>query len=663
MNRILLQRTINNPAFWVIFPLSLIILPHLPRLPLWMILLVPALFLWRLLAIHNDRLFPRKWMLFVITIFAAVATVFHYGTIFGKTAGTGILIVLLGVKLLESRKQRDYMLLIALSFFVIVTNFLFSQTIPTVVFMFITIIILVMSLVSINQSNAPVDIKHRLQISLILVAQALPLMIIMFVLFPRIPGPLWKLPDDSSSGRTGLSETMTPGSISNLIESYEPAFRVEFNDAIPPQNKLYWRALVLWYFDGRTWEQGNKNLNPRPTLEGFSEPVRYRITSEPHGKRWLFALDMPAGTPDNTYYTNDFLLRSSTDVNAIYQYTLSSFLSYRIEKTLSPWERSAGLKLPANANPKTIALARQWRKQFSSDEDIVNYGLKYFNQQEFVYTLRPPATPGFDPVDQFLFETRRGFCEHYASSFSVLMRAAGIPSRIINGYQGGTLNPINGVLSVNQSDAHAWTEVWLQNKGWVRIDPTAAIAPNRIEYNLDSALAADEARPLHMRLDSGLIRQMRFYWDALDNQWKQWIIGYGPKIQQQLLLAFFNRKLDYGEIIFLLVTTLAGTTLIIALFIFRPLKKDKRDPVVLAYEKFCKKTARAGIVRDVSEGPVDFSTRVQATFPAQSQTINLITRLYINLRYKSANSEKQLSSLQENIRRLRLSRTAIKKAS
>ncbi|HEY9051563.1 MAG TPA: DUF3488 and transglutaminase-like domain-containing protein [Gammaproteobacteria bacterium] len=663
MNTYLLQRIVRDPVFWVIFPLALIVTPHFPRLPLWMILLVATLFMWRLLAIHNERLFPRKWVLFVITIFTAIGAVFHYGTIFGRTAGTGILIVLLGVKLLESRKLRDYMLLIALSFFVIVTNFLFSQTIPTVIFMFITVIILVMSLISINQNTAPIDIKSRFNFSLKLVAQALPLMIIMFVLFPRIPGPLWKLPDDSSIGITGLSDTMTPGNISNLIKSNALAFRVEFTDTVPAQNQLYWRALVLWYFDGRTWEQGNSNLNPDPRLEGFNKPVGYSITIEPHGKRWLFALDMPAGTPNNTYYTNDYLLRSTADVNSIFQYRVRSFLNYRIEQELSRWERNAGLKLPVNSNPKTIALAKQWRKQFTNDEDIVNHGLQFFNREEFVYTLQPPTTPGFDPVDQFLFETRRGFCEHYASSFTVLMRAAGIPSRVVIGYQGGTLNPLNGVFTVNQSDAHAWTEVWLKNRGWVRVDPTAAIAPNRIEYNLDSALAEDEFRPLHMRLDSGLIRQMRFYWDAMDNQWKQWIIGYGPKIQQQLLSVFFNRKLDYGEIILILVATFATATLIISLFIFKPFRKQSHDPVVLAYEKFCKKTARAGVVRDESEGPLDFSKRVQASFPTQSQAIELITRLYINLRYKSINSEKQLSSLQKYIQRLKLSAAETKKAS
>ena len=256
------------------------------------------------------------------------------------------------------------MLLIALSFFIIVTNFLFSQTIPTVIFMFITVIVLVMSLIFINQDDAPLSTKNRFKLALKLVVQGLPLMLILFVLFPRIPGPLWKLPEDAQTARTGLSDTMSPGNIAELIESNAPAFRVEFKDQIPNQQQLYWRALVLWYFDGRTWEQGNTNQNPWPTMEGFGNSIEYTITMEPHDKNWLFALDMPKQAPVDSVYNNNFLLHSQNKISTLYQYSVESYTDYRIENELSFWEQRAGLKSPANSNPKTIALGQQWRQQF-----------------------------------------------------------------------------------------------------------------------------------------------------------------------------------------------------------------------------------------------------------------------------------------------------------
>ncbi len=645
----------QHPVFWVIVPLAMVLIPHLPRLPVWMIILLPLLFGWRLLAIVKPRLLPGKILLFLIIFPAVIILLFHYGTLLGKTAGTALLSLLLAIKLLESTQKRDYMLLIALSFFIIVTNFLFSQTIPTVVFMLISAIVLIMSLIFINQGDAPVSFRSRLKMSSLMLVQALPMMLILFVLFPRIPGPLWSLPEDSSSPRTGLSDTMSPGSISELIQSNEIAFRVQFKSEAPAQNSLYWRALVLWYFDGKTWEHGKPNLNPTPTLEGFDTPLSYTITLEPHDKKWLFALDMPSEIPENVSYTNNFLLRSESDIHSLYQYTVSSFLDYRIEQQLSAWERSAGLKLPEGANPRTVALGQQWRRQFKQPRDIVQHALENFNQQNFFYTLQPPATPGFDPVDQFLFTTRRGFCEHYASSFTVLMRAAGIPARIVLGYQGGTQNPLNNFYSVTQSDAHAWSEVWLEQEGWVRIDPTAAIAPNRIEQNLNAALAATENRPFHMRMNSGMLKQLKFYWDAIDNSWKQWVIGYDSKLQNQLLNTIFNRDIDYVELILFLITTLAVITLIIALFIFRPFSRNSLDPIQRLYGRFCKKLARKGLIRQDYEGPLDFACRAGSEFPADKNTINLITAIYINQRYRSRENTKQLNNMKQMIKKLRLS--------
>ena len=657
MNRLLIKLS-HEAVAWVILSLALVLSPHLPRLPIWIIILIPLLFIWRLAAIDRPRLFPAKWPLLLLIILVSIATAIHYGTLIGKTAGTAILAFLLAVKLLESRTDRDYMFLIALSFFIIVTNFLFSQSIPTVIFMLSTVVVLIMSLIIINQQQAPLGIRARFKMAAIMVLQGLPLMLVMFVLFPRIPGSIWHIPDDAISARTGLSDTMSPGNISSLIQSNEVAFRVNFEQTPPARQYLYWRAMVLWYFDGTTWEQGNPNLNPRPSLENFSPAINYTITLEPHDKKWLFALDMPVSAPADSEYTNNFVLRAKKDISSLHQYPLQSYIEYRIEKDLSIWEKNAGLKLPFDRNPRALELGRRWRQQLVEPEAIIQHALREFNQQNYRYTLTPPLTRSRNPVDQFLFDTRQGFCEHYASSFTTLMRAAGIPARVVIGYQGGTKNPFNDYFTVRQSDAHAWSEVWLKDRGWIRVDPTAAIAPNRIERNLAAALPRNESMPLHIRMDTGMIRQLRFYWDAIDNGWKQWVIGYDNKRQAELINKLFNQQLSMTNIVLMMLSIFFALSLVIALYIIKPFRKTECDPVQRLYYRFCDKLARHGMIRNSYEGPMDYSQRAEQQFPDQSPIIRRIVRLYINQRYRSHNDPEQFIKLRKLIKSLRIKLTS-----
>lgn len=637
----------QHPVFWVILSLALVIMPHLSRFPAWSILLVSALFIWRIICIkHTNWLIP-KWLLVVITIFAMIGTFIYLGTLIGKTAGSVLLSILLAVKLHESQSRRDYMVLISLSFFIIVTNFLFSQSIPTVIYMLAIIIVLLMSMISINQDNAPIKHQYKFKLAAKMLLQSIPLMLIMFVLFPRITGPLWSLPEDQQTATTGLSETMSPGNISNLIQSNATAFRAKFKNSVPLQNQLYWRVFVLWYFDGQTWEKGKQNLSPAPTLISSAPAVEYTITLEPHQKNWLFALDMPIEVPEHINYTNNFVLRTKEKITSLYQYKVKSTLSYNIQPTISPWEKSAGLKIPANTNNQTVLFGQKLAQQYRKPEEIVNHMLRFYNQQEFHYTLRPPATPGFHPVDQFLFDTRRGFCEHYASSFTLVMRAAGIPARVVLGYQGGTINPLNKVHTIRQSDAHAWTEVWIKNRGWVRVDPTAAIAPQRIEQNLNAALSPTESRPFHMQLNSGIFQSMRFYWDALDNQWNQWIVGYDSKLQQKLLTSVLEKNLSLSDLVLFMVVSFSIVLFFITLFITKPWEKQKLEPVVKVYNQFCKKLSSQGLLREVYEGPLDFAQKAIKEFPEQKNTIQLITRLYVKLRYEALNNKKQFDQFKQ----------------
>ena len=640
----------QHPISWVVLSLSLVITPHLSRFPIWSIFLIFILFIWRLICISRPGWLPPKWLLLIITIFSSVGLFLHFGSLFGKTAGSVLLSILLAVKLHESQSKRDYMLLIALSFFIIVTNFLFSQSIPTVIFMVCIVIVLIMSMISINQNDAEISHLHKLKLSIKLFSQALPLMLIMFVLFPRISGPLWKLPEEERTATTGLSDTMSPGNISKLIKSSRVAFRVQFKDQIPEQHSLYWRGLILWYFDGQTWEVGKRNITRGPSLLASQNAIDYTVTLQPHQKKWLYALDMPVAVPKDINYTNNFVLRAQHKIISLYQYSLKSSLDYQIQTNISPWEKSAGLKIPPQTNLKTIFKGQQLAKQFSQADEIIDHVLQTFHQENFHYTLKPPLTPGFDPVDQFLFETRRGFCEHYASSFTLLMRAAGIPARVVLGYQGGTINPVNQVLTVKQSDAHAWSEVWLKGKGWVRIDPTAAIAPERIERNLDAALDVNESRPLHMQISTSALKDILFYWDAIDNQWNQWVVGYDTEQQQKLLGQILNLRSSFSDIVLLLVISFSIGLLVISLLIIQPWKKPRLEPVVMAYNQFCKKLSKRNVTREKHEGPFDFAERAITALPREKNSILLITRLYAKLRYEASQNEKQLEQFKQLIK-------------
>jgi len=656
-NKTDVQALSHHPLFWVILSLSLVITPHLGRFPVWSIVLIFLLFSWRLLCIKRPHWLPPKWLLLIIVVFSSAGLFFHFGTLFGKTAGSVLLSILLAVKLHESQSRRDYMLLISLSFFIIITNFLFSQSIPTVIYMLCITLVLLISMITINQNNAAIDNFTKLKLSVKMLLQALPLMLILFVLFPRISGPIWKLPEEDRSAISGLSDTMSPGNISNLIKSSSVAFRVQFKNEIPAQKNLYWRGLVLWYFDGQTWERGKKNITPEPTLLTSKNKIDYTVTLQAHQKKWLYALDMPVDTPEDVIYTRNFVLRAQYKITSLYQYHLTSSLDYKIQNDISPWEKSAGLKIPPQSNLKTILKGQQLAQRFSQPEDIVNHVLKIFNHEEFHYTLKPPLTPGADPVDQFLFQTKRGFCEHYASSFTLLMRAAGIPARVVLGYQGGTINPMTKVLTVRQSEAHAWSEVWLQGRGWVRIDPTAAIAPQRIEQSLDAALDINESRPLHIQLSSSVFKNIFFYWDAIDNRWNQWVIGYDTAKQKELLSKLLNQRIIFSDIIILLLTSFSVALIITVLFIFQPWKRTRLDPVIETYNEFCKKLSHKGVTRESHEGPFDYSHRAIKALPEHKKSILLITRLYSKLRYESSHSDKQLTQFKQLIREFNPGRT------
>lgn len=630
----------RDRTLWIAGSLALVLLPHAHRMPFWVTLGFVLLAFWRIEHVVRGTPLPGRWMRVALSLAIVLGVYASYGTLFGRNAGIAALSILAGMKLLEMDTLRDAYAAVFLGLFLVITNFLYSQTIPTGIYMVLVVIVLTAALTAINSSSSGLRVKQRLLHSGTLLVQALPLMLVLFVLFPRIPGPLWGLPKDAHSATSGLSDSMSPGTISQLGLSSAVAFRVEFDGPPPPPSKLYWRGPVFTHTDGRNWSGTEMFLNRRlPEIHPRGEPVRYTLTLEPHQQHWIFALDVPGTLQRNMRVSDDYQLVSTTRVQERRRYRLGSYIDARITH-ITPEQRRAGLRLPPGAHPKARALATEWRQEAGSDESFMERALLHFRTEPFFYTLRPPLLLG-DPVDEFLFQSRRGFCEHYASAFTILMRAGGVPARVVTGYQGGEVNPLGDYLIVRQRDAHAWVEVWMGPRGWVRIDPTAAVSPSRIELGMNAILPAPIG-PAAFGLETNesiasLFRGFRHGWDSINNTWNQWVLGYGPARQKEFLAGVGLDATNWKTLGASLLACIIVIMLAVALWLIR--RRPAADPLVRAYARFCKKVARLGIKRRPAEGPSAYAERVCGLHPGLSGSVRRITDLYVDIRYAEAGGD------------------------
>ncbi len=625
-----------DTLLWLIATLILVAVPHFSHILLWIPPIFLGLLIWRYQITRRQKPLPSPKLLFLVALVIFIALSFRSGL--DRNGFVAFLIVLSAIKLLEMNNQRDALFICFLSYFLIITNFLFSQSIPTALYMGLVMLVATATLISINDNR--LSTRLRLRLSGVLLLQALPVMLILFILFPRVAGPFWKLPVNKHSGVTGLSDSMEMGSVNQLSLSNEIAFRVKFDGEIPPTAKRYWRGPVLSWTNGRNWKPGFEKgfFNHAVNLHSRSKPYDYTITLEPHYQRWLFALDLPSQAPVNAKISLNYQLLANSPVRERKRYKLRSYTDYRADIITQKQHRIA-LFLPRGKHYRTRALAAKWRQENPQPEAIIQRALQYFNQAPFVYTHTPKLLLN-DPVDEFLFETREGFCEHYAAAFTILMRAAGIPARVVTGYLGGTVNPIDGYLVVRQRDAHAWSEVWLANQGWVRVDPTSAVAPERVEQGIESALPTT-FNPLGLNLNHNsslakLWQQLQNSWDAINNGWNQWVLGYGPKRQAEFLKSLGFKDIDWQGMTILLVIIIATILFSYAAWMFlRPYSSSRYDPAQQLYLRFCKKLAKRGWTRHPSEGPLDFANRVGLDRPDLAHKIQQIVEIYLQIRYRS----------------------------
>lgn len=616
-----------NPSliYGLLLSVLMVIAPHAGHLPPWVSALCIVLLVWRGYLTWSGNPLPKRGLLMILTLASLSGILIDFHTLFGREVGVTLLMLLACLKLMELRTARDAMALIFLSCFILITSFLYSQSLLTALYMLATLLVIVTGWVHLHAPG--ITVRPSLRVATVLLLQAIPLTLILFILFPRVPGPLWGLPQDAFA-RSGLDDTMAPGSVGRLALSDAVAFRVSYRGKTPPRSRMYWRGPVLWDFDGHSWTQGRSTQGIAPQFGMTGPATEYSVTLEPHNKRWLFALDMPENLSVPARLTDDFQILSPEPVNERLRYEARSRLDYRANLQESQVQLQRALQLPQTLNPRARQLAASW--QTGDDHAVVERALDYFNRQNFYYTLEPPPL-GRNSTDDFLFGTRRGFCEHYASAFVFLMRAAHIPARVVTGYQGGEYNAYGNYYIVRQSDAHAWAEVWLTGQGWVRVDPTAVIAPERVERGLSAALNDNATLPFMSRNPPLWLRDLRLNWDALANQWNQRVLAYDSERQFAYLSRFGMESVSL-QVIYMT----AGLGLVIALFalyMLRHLLKREPDKTQAAWLKLCRKLGRTGLPRAAHEGANDYAIRVAAARPELASAIRDLAARYIALRY------------------------------
>jgi len=647
---------------WLALSGLLVLIPHTTRIPAWLSLVFVATMAWQWVSIQRGWRLPGRIVRLVFTAVLLVGVFKEFGTLLGRDAGTGLLVGLAGLKFLELRTLRDYMITTFVFYLLIGVDFLHDQELVHGAYLVATVFMTTATLVRLNLPSSD-DWRSSLHLAGGMLLRAIPLMLVMYLLFPRIQGGLWSLPADAQTGTTGLSSQISAGSISRLVESEAPAFRVEFDGEPPAASRRYWRAIVLWQTDGKTWKTGGTPYidSTKEKLKTLGSPVRYTITLEPSGKRWRPALDLPLSADNDSRQRMGHLLEARARQYQRVRYTVMSYPQYNTG-ALTPFERRLGLQLPPTISTRTRQLVETWQRKADSKPQIIQQALRHFGGQNFRYTLKPPRL-GADPVDEFLFDTQAGFCEHYATTFVTLMRLAGIPSRVVVGYQGGELNEGSNYLVVRQSDAHAWAEVWLEGRGWVRTDPTAAIAPERIELGSNAIRRLEERGIRPGSLDKEALTNLvapgflenlwrRSYqaWDAVNLAWFRWTTGYDIDKQLQLLKSLGMEAPGWLG----LIIGLAAGVVLVMLAMLLGLKRSERDrePLLSIYRLFERKLATTGLDRKPSEGPLDFARRAGELHPALQAMIDDITREYVELRYHhaAADAPVELTGLRKRVR-------------
>ena len=639
--------------------------PQAVHLPIWIaaagILLVGV----RIGLLRRDRQRPQapaaripSWALVLFAVAAALAVRSSYGYLVGRDPSVAFLYILVAIKYLETRSTRDGTLLVCLACFLLVTPFFYSQSLLAALAALPAVVLVGVALDALRQSGPDAARGFTWQgaarRSAVTTLQGLPVAALLFVLFPRLASPLWGLPA-ADGAKTGLSDSMAPGQIAELSLSDAVAFRVDFDGPVPPAPDRYWRGPVFASFDGTTWSPGLPGIRTAFT-PGNGPAVTYTVTLEPNYRPWLFALELPASAPQiasgalpagagTPMLTRDQQLLLRMPVAQSLRYRMASVL--RGNYPSDPAFDARGNLGLGKGNPRTVEFARSLRARHPDDLAYIRAVLAWFNEEPFVYTLAAPFLE-HDPVDLFLFESRRGFCEHYASAFVLLLRAAGIPSRVVTGYQGGEVNERGGYLIVRQSDAHAWAEALIDGQ-WRRYDPTAAVAPSRIEIGLGGALPAGEPVPFLARLDGTWLKGLQLAWDAFNHDWRRNVVGFNRDRQRSLWREWRLDQIAPWQTV-ALVTAIVFTWggLVVGWLMWR---RRRQERALVLWDDLNRRLARAGLPRQPHEGPLAFAARAAQRWPQFAIAFAAIGESFASLRYGAIPVERERDALVATLER------------
>jgi transglutaminase-like putative cysteine protease len=603
-----------------------VLMPQVGRVPWWCTGMVIAVLSWRgVLAVRGTPLPRTAWVLGLLAL-AIAATALTHRSLLGRDPGVTLIVVLLALKTLELRARRDAFVVFFLGFFTMLTNFFFSQSLLTAGAMLLGLLGLLTALVNAHMPVGRPPLAQAARTAGVMALLGAPVMVLLFMLFPRL-APLWGIPNDAMVGRTGLSSTMQVGSVAQLALQDGIAMRVKFEGQVPPNEFLYFRGPVLSSFDGREWRPllsrpgAYARWLPQTPVEGFGEPLRYTVTLEPSNRPWLLVLDAAAKAPEAPGLTvvggGEMQWLSTRPVTDLLRYSAESYIDYRAggrstsAASLPPQYR----ELPPGSDPRTRQLAAQLMAASpgggADKPALVRAALERLRTGGYVYTLEP-GVYGEHTADEFWFDARQGFCEHIASAFVVLMRAMDIPSRIVTGYQGGEMNNVDGYWTLRHADAHAWAEVWLAGRGWVRVDPTAMVQPARIGALQRLRVPEGAFASAVGTMSPNLVASVRQAWEAVNNRWNQWVLNYTQSKQLDLMRKLGFSSPNWQDLAYVLICIVVAAALLgIA---WARWERSRQDPWLRLLSRVRQRLVAVGVPLAPNAGPRQMAEAVTKRF-------------------------------------------------
>ena len=642
---------------WILLANLLAILPHFPHLPIWLFIFSMLCLLYRILIFKRMVRFFGRFISVLLVFMAGVGIFLEYRGSFGVAAGIALLVMSYSMKLLEMKDRRDAYTQVILGYFVLATEFLFDTSWLVCLYLSVVMIMITAALVGLNQSQVEGRSRETFKVAFKLSWQALPMMLFLFVFFPRMD-PFWAIDVSDTQSNVGLRESMEPGDFNKLGQLNQLAFRAEFNGVIPHHSLLYWRGMVFSDFDGVKWSVHSQDKHfhqqdyrfPPHDIAYDGPSLHYRVLMEPSGQNNLFALDMPREQLSDVTMTRNFSLIRNAPINQPYGYEIESYLTYKAQLDLPLAERVIDLALPEGVNPKAHDLVDEWMNSVANDHQaFLNKVLTWFREDNFVYTLSPRQV-GDNTIDNFLFDTKEGYCAYYASAFVFMMRSAGIPARVVAGYMGGDVNPLGDYVLVKQYAAHAWAEVWLEGQGWIRVDPTSAVAPERIRDSIEDLLEKEgdtsDTRLVAINYPSSrILRKLQHSFDYVSFRWRKWVVGYDRATQEEFFSRLFP-GVSTAVVALVAMSVFGVIVVVLAWVLFHMAPKLKPRPMDVAYLKFCRLLKRWNIVRFTGEPPVTFYNRARTLRPECEAVLGAVTDLYMQQfapQFDAAHDEKKLA--------------------